>query len=101
MRTLRAVVGSQDHMFPLETVTIEIRQCKVYSRFKNCTSNDPKGILRFQHFTGLRLGKVQKPEDPKEFFWVPGELNIADLISRGSSPAELELVSKWQSSPSF
>ena len=55
----------------------------------------------FNIFTGLRLGEIQETENPKDFFWVPGDLNIADLISRGSSPAELKLGSKWQSGPSF
>ena len=55
----------------------------------------------FNVFTGLRLGEIQETEDPKDFFWVPGDLNIADLISRGSSPAELNLGSQWQSGPSF
>ena len=55
----------------------------------------------FNIFTGLRLGEIQETKNPKDFFWVPGDLNIADLISRGSSPAEFKLGSKWQSGPSF
>ena len=47
------------------------------------------------------MGEIQDTEDPKYIFWVPGNLNIADFISKGSSPDELKLVSKWQSGPSF
>ena len=50
IRTLRALLGSQDQMFPLQFSTIKIRQCKVYSRLRQCTSDDPKGFLRVQHF---------------------------------------------------
>ena len=56
IRTLRAVLGSQDHMFPLQTSTIGIRQCKVYSRLRQCTSNDPKGFLRVQLFHMTTFG---------------------------------------------
>ena len=55
----------------------------------------------FNFFTRLRLGEIQETENPKDSFLVPGDLNIADLISRGSSPAKLKLGSKWQSRQSF
>ena len=62
------------------------------------TQNESDG---FNIFTGLRLDKIQETEDPKDVFWVPGDLKIAELVSRGSSPVELKLGSKWQSGPSF
>ena len=55
----------------------------------------------FNIFTGLRLGEIQETEYPKDFFSVHGDLNKAGFVSRGSSPAELKLGSKWQSGPTF
>ena len=55
----------------------------------------------FNTFTGVRLGEIQQTENSKRFHWCAGEGNIADLISRGSSPIVLGRNSTWQCGPVF
>ena len=60
-----------------------------------------KDSYGFNSFTGVRLGKIQETENRNAFYWVSDEVNVADLISRGSSPKELRIDSQWQTEPSF
>ena len=60
-----------------------------------------KDSYGFNSFTGLRLGEIQESENRNAFYWVSGEINVADLISRGSSPKELRVDNKWQTGTSF
>ena len=44
-----------------------------------------KDSYGFNSFTEVRLGEIQETENRNAFYWVSGEVNVADLISRGSS----------------
>ena len=60
-----------------------------------------KDSYGFNTFAGVRLGEIQETEDPKNFYWVAGGKNIADLITRGCSPNKLVANSEWQRGPVF
>ena len=55
----------------------------------------------FNMFAADRIGEIQQKTTPSEWFWVKGVLNIADWITRGKSPMELDRDSLWQKEPDF
>jgi hypothetical protein len=55
----------------------------------------------FNTFVGVRVGEIQSKTNKEQWHWIEGSLNIADIISRGSSVAHLGPSSEWQCGPSF
>ena len=55
----------------------------------------------FNTFTSTRIGEIQEGSKPNEWNWVSSEDNVADLITRGETPDNLDLNSKWQNGPVF
>ena len=55
----------------------------------------------FNTFTSTRIGEIQEGSNPNEWYWVSGSNNVADLITRGETPSNLNLNSKWQNGPEF
>ena len=54
---------------------------------------------RFKPFVSVRVGEIQANSDPAQWRHVPGELNVADDVSRGI-PVE-SLADRWQHGPDF
>ena len=54
---------------------------------------------RFKPFVSVRVGEIQDNSDPAQWRHVPGELNVADDVSRGI-PVE-SLTDRWQHGPDF
>ena len=52
-------------------------------------------------YTANRIGEIQQKTDPREWFWIAGDLSIADWLTRGKSPKELGPSSLWQTGPEF
>ncbi len=55
----------------------------------------------FQTFFANRVGEIQKAGPVTDWWWIPGEINIADLVTRGCSPELLGENSVWQKGPEF
>lgn len=55
----------------------------------------------FQTFFGNRIGEIQTSTQLQDWWWIPGSLNIADIITRGAGPKELAENSPWQKGPKF
>ena len=55
----------------------------------------------FNTFVANRIGEIQQVTEPKEWYWVAGTLNVADLATRGCSPNEIGSESVWQNGPEF
>ncbi|KAL1276823.1 hypothetical protein QQF64_036446 [Cirrhinus molitorella] len=53
----------------------------------------------FQTFFANRIGEIQKAGAVTDWWWIPGEVNIADLVTRGCSPELLGENSLWQKGP--
>ena len=51
----------------------------------------------FKPFVSVRVGEIQNNSDPAHWRHIPGELNVADDVSRGI-PVE-SLVGRWQHGP--
>ena len=43
----------------------------------------------FATFTAMRVGEIQENTKPEDWYWVKGEYNIADWVTRGKKPYEL------------
>ncbi|KAL1247062.1 hypothetical protein QQF64_022438 [Cirrhinus molitorella] len=55
----------------------------------------------FQTFFANRIGEIQKAGAVTDWWWIPSEVNIADLVTRGCSPELLDENSVWQEGPEF
>ena len=55
----------------------------------------------FNRFAANHIGAIQQKTTPSEWFWIKGVLNIADWITCGKSPMELDRDSLWQKGPDF
>jgi len=55
----------------------------------------------YQTFFANRVGEIQKAGPIADWWWIPGELNVADLVTRGCPPEDLDEGSKWQKGPEF
>lgn len=55
----------------------------------------------YQTFFANRIGEIQGSTNVQDWWWIPGALNIADIISRGASPKELDEETEWQLGPKF
>ncbi|XP_033118409.1 uncharacterized protein LOC117118032 [Anneissia japonica] len=55
----------------------------------------------FKTFAATRIGEIQRHTDPQDWFWIAGEDNVADIISRGTDPSELKEMKAWQCGPEF
>ena len=43
-----------------------------------------------------RLGEIHSNTNKEEWYWTPGKLNIADWVTRGKRPDEIDRESEWQ-----
>ncbi|TDH04610.1 hypothetical protein EPR50_G00134590 [Perca flavescens] len=48
-----------------------------------------------------RVGEIQKSTSVEDWWWIPGGLNSADIITRGAAPEDLQEDSMWQNGPAF
>lgn len=55
----------------------------------------------FNTFAANRIGEIQQQTDPLEWYWISGNLNVADWLTRGKSPIDLDQDSLWQKGPEF
>lgn len=55
----------------------------------------------FQTFFANRIGEIQGSTQLQDWWWIPGPLNIADIITRGAGPKDLDKNSPWQQGPKF
>ena len=55
----------------------------------------------YQTFFANRVGEIQKAGSLEDWWWIPGDVNIADIMTRGATPEDLNEVSEWQNGPYF
>ena len=55
----------------------------------------------FNTFAANRLGEIHRSTEPKNWYWIEGNLNIADITTRGCHASELHRESTWQVGPDF
>lgn len=55
----------------------------------------------FETFFANRIGEIQSSTRLQDWWWIPGPLNIADIITQGAGPKDLDENSPWQQGPKF
>lgn len=55
----------------------------------------------YQTFFANRVGEIQKAGLVQDWYWISGDLNIADIITRGGTPEDLKENSTWQNGSEF
>ena len=62
-----------------------------------------KTSSRFKVYEGVRVGEIQAATggDMSEWAWIPGIDNIADWLTRGRQPGEIDAQSEWFSGPAM
>lgn len=55
----------------------------------------------YKTFFANRVGEIQKAAPVQDWWWICGDLNIADIITRGGTPEDLKENSTWQNGPEF
>ena len=60
-----------------------------------------KGSYGFNTFAANRIGEIQGSTRKEEWYWIAGKWNIADWITRGKRPSEIDSESDWQNGPQF
>lgn len=52
-------------------------------------------------FVATRVGEIQDGTNIDEWYWIAGDQNVADYLTRGKSPNEIGQDSIWQCGPEF
>lgn len=60
-----------------------------------------KDSYGYQTFFANRIGEIQKAAQVEDWRWIEGSQNIADILTRGATPEELDKGSRWQEGPEF
>ena len=55
----------------------------------------------YNTFAATRVGDIQLNTNPNNWFWMKSKFNIADWLTRGKKPNEINSDSIWQNGPSF
>ena len=55
----------------------------------------------YQTFFANRVGEIQRAGPIEDWWWIPGQQNIADIMTRGSIARDLKEGSMWQNGPDF
>ena len=60
-----------------------------------------KSSYGFNTFAATRIGEIQGGTNVEDWYWCESKLNIADWLTRGKKPSEINLHSDWQEGPLF
>lgn len=96
-----AVIAKRLAEFLEKETRFKIKQRYFFVDSKVVKSMICKESHAFNTFVAVRLGEIHRYTNPKEWFWLDGAINIADWITRGKTPSELDENSQWQRGPSF
>ena len=55
----------------------------------------------FGTFTSTRIAEIQNRTNPEDWWWVAGNLNPSDLVTRSAKAVDLDENSVWQCGPNF
>ena len=60
-----------------------------------------KDSYSYNTFAGIRVAEIQKKTDVEDWFHIPSEENIADVLTRGTAPDKIGSGSVWQQGPAW
>ena len=91
-----ALLGTRLRTFITKETRMNFKQTFHFTDSEIVKAMMNKSSYGFDTFEANRLGEMQRNSNKQEWFWLPGSLNIADLITRGCSPENLNIDSPWQ-----
>ena len=96
-----AVISKRLHCFIQEELRYQFE--KVYHIFDSeiVKAMISKESYVFNTFAANRIGEIQSMTEVSKWYRVNGTLNIANWITRGKSPVDLQSKSVWQEGPAF
>ena len=96
-----AVLGTRLRNFILKEARYNFKQIYHIVDSEIVKAMISKQSYGFNTFAANRVGEIQNGSDPSEWYWTPGKDNIADWVTRGKSPAQLQHDGIWQTGPLF
>lgn len=55
----------------------------------------------FNTFAATRVGEIQSSTNTEDWYWIASRQNIADWLTRGKRPEEIDGISPWQKGLDF
>ena len=94
-KRIRSII-EKECRFDFERVVHLVDSETVLAMLNKCST-------RFRIYEGVRVGEIQAASkgDLSCWFWVSGETNTADWLTRGRQPHELAPGTEWWNGPSF
>ena len=60
-----------------------------------------KETYGFNTFAATRVGEIQESTEVSDWYWTESKNNIADWLTRGKRPIDIDINSNWQAGPDF
>ena len=60
-----------------------------------------KETYGFNTFAATRVGEIQEGTEKNDWYWTESKNNIADWLTRGKRPIDIDINSSWQAGPDF
>ena len=60
-----------------------------------------KETYGFNTFTTTRIGEIQEDTENNDWYWTESKNNIADWLTHGKRPIDIDVNSGWQAGPDF
>ena len=60
-----------------------------------------KETYGFNMFAATRVGEIQEGTEKNDWYWTESKNNIADWLTRGKRPIDIDVNSGWQAGPDF
>ena len=60
-----------------------------------------KETYGFKTFAATRVGEIQEGTNKNDWYWTGSKNNIADWLTRGKRPIDIDIDSSWQAGPDF
>lgn len=70
----------------------------VDSQIVHCMTQ--KNSYGFNTFAATRIGEIQEGTNVEDWYWCESEHDIADWLTRGKKPSDIDHSSSWQEGPS-
>ena len=96
-----ALLGVRLRCSILEESTIEFKNFYHLTDSEIVHGQISKDDIKIGTYVANRIVEIRENTSANEWFWIPGELNIADIITRPDSFSDIGCSSTWQQGPEF
>ena len=96
-----ALLGVRLRCSILDESTIEFKNFYHLTDSEIVHGQISKDDIKIGTYVANRIVEIRENTLANEWFWIPGELNIADIITRPDSVSDIGCSSTWQQGPEF